>query len=154
VLELVGRSLPLKPAGPATYAVSGIPVTVEFVADSVAPARAIRIRVGSELRAEAVRFTAATPAMETLRQYAGSYYSQELDVTWPMVIEGDHIALRNSASALVDISGKLEPALPDAFTAGGGLIRFTRDSAGGVTGYEVSASRMRGIRFERQPRSP
>jgi hypothetical protein len=60
VLELVGRSLPLKPSGPVTYAVSGIPVTVEFVADGSAPARAIRIRVASELRAEAVRFT--TPA--------------------------------------------------------------------------------------------
>jgi hypothetical protein len=92
------------------------------------------------------------PTIETLRQFAGSYYSQELDVTWPMVIEGDHLALQNSASALVDISGKLEPALPDAFTAGGGLIRFTRDAA--VTGYELSASRMRGIRFERQALSP
>ncbi|MDB4912085.1 MAG: hypothetical protein JWO39_2908 [Gemmatimonadetes bacterium] len=71
-----------------------------------------------------------------------------------MVIEGDHLALQNSTSALVDISGKLEPALPDAFTAGGGLFRFTRDAAGNVTGYELSASRMRGIRFERQAHSP
>jgi hypothetical protein len=40
--------------------------------------------------------------------------------------------------------------MKDAFTAGGGMIRFTRDAAGNVTGYELSASRMRGIRFERE----
>jgi CubicO group peptidase (beta-lactamase class C family) len=152
VLEFVGRTLPLKPTGGATYAVTGLPVTIEFVTEGNAPARALRIHVGSELRAEAVRFSPAAPSVDSLRALVGSYYSPELDVTWPIVLAGDHLELRNTGSQLVDITGALSPARPDEFTAGGGLIRFTRDASGRVTGYEVSASRMRGIRFER--RSP
>ena len=150
VLEFVGRSFPLHAIAPATYATSGLPVTVEFVADGEAPARAVRLFVASELRAEAVRFAATTPDQAALRQFAGSYYSPELGVTWPMAVDGDHLVLRNEGSELVDISGALSPAMEDAFTAGGGMIRFTRDALGNVTGYELSASRMRGIRFERE----
>ncbi|HMI58764.1 MAG TPA: serine hydrolase domain-containing protein, partial [Gemmatimonadaceae bacterium] len=120
VLEFVGRSLPLHLIAPATYAVSGLPVTVEFVADGNAPAHAVRLRVASELRAEAERFTATTPDEAALRQFAGSYYSPELGVTWPMAVDGDHLVLRNEGSELVDISGALSPAMKDAFTAGGG----------------------------------
>jgi CubicO group peptidase (beta-lactamase class C family) len=149
-LGLVGRSLPLKASGPATYAVVGLPVSVEFLSDGDAPARALRIRVGSELRAEAVRFTPATPSTEQLQDLTGSYYSPELLVTWPVTLEDGHLVLNKGAGKDEDISGKLEPAMTDAFTAGSGLVHFTRDSSGHITGFEVSASRMRGIRFDRK----
>ena len=150
VLEFVGRSFPLHAISPTMFATTGLPVTVEFVAEGTAPAHAVRLRVESELRAEAERFTATTPDEGALRQLAGSYYSPELGVTWPMAVDGDHLVLKNEGSELVDISGVLSPAMTDAFTAGGGMIRFTRDASGIVTGYELSASRMRGIRFERE----
>ncbi len=150
VLELVGRTLPLKPTGGVTYAVVGLPVTIEFVADSAGPARALRIRVGSELRSEAMRFSPVAPSPDSLRALAGSYYSPELGVTWTAVMNGDHLELRNSDSPLVDIAGALAPTRADEFTAGSGLIRFTRDGAGRVTGFEVSSSRMRGIRFDKR----
>ena len=149
-LGLVGRSLPLQARGPATYAVVGLPVSVEFLADGDAPARAVRIYVGSELRDEAVRFTAVTPSMQQLRELTGSYYSPELLVTWPVTLEGDRLVLNEGAGKDEDISGTLEPAMADAFTAGSGLVHFTRDAAGHVTGFDVSASRMRGIRFDRK----
>ena len=149
-LGLVGRSLPLVPSGPATYAVVGLPVSVEFLMDGSAPARAVRIRVGSELREEAVRFTPVTPGAEQLRELTGSYYSPELLVTWPVTLEGDHLILNKGAGKDEDISGKLEPTMTDTFTAGSGLIHFTRDASGRVTGFDVSASRMRGIRFDRK----
>ena len=41
--------------------------------------------------------------------------------------------------------------MKDAFTAGGGTIQFVRDAAGRVTGMTLSASRMRGIEFDRLP---
>jgi len=149
-LGLVGRSFPLVPSGPATYATAGLPVTVEFLADGGAPARAVRVRVGSELREEAVRFTAVAPDAGQLQELTGSYYSPELLVTWPVTLEGDHLVLNKGAGKDEDISGRLEPAMADTFTAGSGLVRFTRDASGHVTGFEVSASRMRGIRFDRK----
>jgi hypothetical protein len=153
-LGLVGRSLPLTATGPATYAVTTLPVSVEFITERDAPARAVRVRVGSELRAEAVRFTPVTPTAEQLREFAGSYFSPELDVTWPVTLEAGQLVLNKGAAEIVDVSGKLEPAMPDTFTAGSGLVRFTRDASGRVTGFDVSASRMRGIRFERHEPSP
>jgi len=51
----------------------------------------------------------------------------------------------------MDISGKLEPAMPGTFTAGGGTLQFVRDASGRVTGMTLSASRMRGIEFDRLP---
>jgi CubicO group peptidase (beta-lactamase class C family) len=149
-LGLVGRSFPLQATGPATYAVVGLPVSVEFLADGDAPARAIRIRVGSELREEAVRFAAVSPSAEQLQALTGSYVSPELGVTWPVTREGDHLVLNKGAGKDEDISGTMEPAMPDTFTAGSGLVHFTRDATGRVTGFDVSASRMRGIRFDRQ----
>jgi hypothetical protein len=38
----------------------------------------------------------------------------------------------------------------DAFTAGGGFIHFQRDRSGRVTGFTLSASRMRDIGFVRR----
>jgi hypothetical protein len=146
----VGRSLPLQATGPATYAVVGLPVSVEFLADGDAPARAVRIRVGSELRDEAVRFTAVSPTAEQLQELTGSYFSPELGVTWPVTLEGNQLVLNKGAGKDEDISGTLEPAMADSFTAGSGLVHFTRDASGHVTGFDVSASRMRGIRFDRK----
>jgi len=149
-LGLVGRSFPLKPTGPATYAATSLPVTLEFIAEGDAPARAVRVRVGSELRDEAVRFQPATPSAEQLRGLTGSYYSPELDATWPVTLEDGRLVLNKGAPEIVDISGTLEPAMTDTFTAGSGLVHFTRDASGRATGFSVSASRMRGIRFERR----
>jgi CubicO group peptidase (beta-lactamase class C family) len=149
-LGLVGRSFPLKLSGPATYSATTLPVSVEFIAEGDAPARTVRVRVGSELREEAVRFTPTTPTVDALRGLVGTYYSPELDATWPVTIVDGHLVLNKGAPEIVDISGTLEPAMTDAFTAGSGLVHFTRDASGRVTGFSVSASRMRGITFERR----
>lgn len=48
---------------------------------------------------------------------------------------------------------ELEPRGPDVFSAGGGLgeLRFRRDDAGRVGGFDVSNGRTRGVRFEIMP---
>jgi len=51
----------------------------------------------------------------------------------------------------MDISGPHEPAMQGTFTAGSGTLQFVRDAIGRVTGMTLSASRMRGIEFERLP---
>ena len=51
----------------------------------------------------------------------------------------------------MDISDTLEPAMQGTFTAGSGTLQFVRDASGRVTGMTLSASRMRGIEFDRLP---
>jgi len=149
VLGIFGQSLPLVPTGPTTFAVTGAPASVAFMSDGQRPASALRLKTGSADGNVAVRFTPAAPSGDALRAYTGSYYSPELDVTWPITLENGHLVLTRTTLD-PDIAGQLDPAMTDAFTAAGGFIRFTRDQAGQVNGFELSASRMRGIRFDRR----
>jgi hypothetical protein len=41
----------------------------------------------------------------------------------------------------------LEPLIVDTFSSQPGVIRFTRDAAGTVTGFVLEAGRVRGMKF-------
>ena len=148
-LGIVGRSFPLVASGPGTYAVPGLPVHVSFATEGGAPAASMRIVIGSSDTSVAVRFSPATPSADDLRAFAGRYASPELGVTWTVADDSGHLAMDNPKSDLMDIAGTLAPAMPDAFTVGSGTLRFTRGADGRVSGMELSASRMRGIHFDR-----
>ena len=150
ILKAFGQALPLTASGPSTFVASAFPVSTSFVTDSTASAPWLRLRVGSEVDERGVRFTPALPSADQLQAYVGRYYSPELDVTWPVAIKKGRLVLESPRSSLVDITGPLDPAMRDAFTAGSGFLRFTRDGEGHVTGFGLSASRMRDIRFDRQ----
>jgi CubicO group peptidase (beta-lactamase class C family)/D-alanyl-D-alanine dipeptidase len=143
-LKFAGRTFPLQATGLSTFAVPGLPVSVTFSVGDTGPARALRLEVASEDRPEATRFTPAPPTPDSLRAYAGPYDSPELGVSWSVTVDKDHLVLAGPIP-VVEIAGSLEPAMTDGFTAPGAFIRFTRD------GFELSASRMKGIRFDRRP---
>lgn len=150
VLKAFGQTLPLTASGPSTFVASAFPVSTSFATDAAAPAPSLQLRIGSQVDERGVRFAPASPGADQLQAYVGRYYSPELDVTWPLVIKKGRLVLESPRSSLVDITGPLEPAMRDAFTAGSGFLRFTRDAEGHVTGFGLSASRMRDIRFDRQ----
>ncbi|HXB25380.1 MAG TPA: serine hydrolase [Gemmatimonadaceae bacterium] len=143
-LKFAGRTFPLQATGPSTFAVPGLPVSVTFTVGDAGPARALRLEVASEDRPEATRFDPAKPDAELLRGYAGHYDSPELGVSWSIAVDKDHLVV-SGPIPVVEIAGSLEPAMTDGFTAPGAFIRFTGD------GFELSASRMKGIRFDRSP---
>jgi len=146
ILQASGRSFPLQRTGPSNFSVTGLPASVAFSVDGEGPAHALRLRVLDEDRPQAVRFTPAIPDTTALRAYAAAYHSDELDVTWTLILANNHLVLTGTRS---DIAGPLDPAQPDAFTSPGGYLQFTRNAAGHVTGFDLSASRMRGIHFDR-----
>ncbi|HEU4585104.1 MAG TPA: serine hydrolase, partial [Gemmatimonadaceae bacterium] len=149
-LHVFGQDFPLERSGPATMSVTDLPVKVVFTAGATnTPARSARLVIGSEAGNDGMRFTPATPDAATLKAYAGSYYSPELGVTWPIVLENGKLVLKLDPGSLTEIAGELTPAMRDAFTAGGGFLHFKRDNSGRVTGFALSASRMRDIGFER-----
>ena len=151
VLEFAGQSFPLERQGPLEYRVGALPISITFLADSGNAAGALWLRTGPSDSLEAQRFVPANPGAAELASYAGRYHSPELGVTWPITFEHGVLTLGTTPSELMDISGKLEPAMPGTFTAGGGTLQFVRDAAGRVTGMTLSASRMRGIEFDRLP---
>jgi len=148
-LRIAGQSFPLAPTGPLSYVVTGLPVHVTFAAGGARPPQALWLRIGSTDSTRAERFTAAKPTPVEIRQYAGRYRSPELGVTWDIALDNGRLVLDNTRSDLMDIAGPLDPAMAGSFTAGGGVLQFTRGADGRITGFALNASRMRGIRFDR-----
>ena len=85
-----------------------------------------------------------SPTEDMLREYAGSYYSGELDTRYDLVIKSGALSVR-------DRRGEDVPAVAqkkDLFLAGGFMkIRFQRDGNGGITGFTVSTGRVLNLKF-------
>lgn len=143
--QAFGRMLPLQPAGPDRFDAPPLPVSLRFSGAATGPADTLRLAVLGEDRVY-VRVEEAHPSAAELAQLTGSYYSPELDATWRVELASGRPVVR--ARGLEDAT--LEPAMKDAFTGGSGFTRFVRDAKGEITGFELSASRTRGIAFERR----
>lgn len=153
ILRIGAMPLPLVATGPASFEVQGFPVKADFSMTGKQAANELKLRIGDDDAMAATRFTAATPGAEALQGYVGTFYSPELDVTWPLVIDQGKLAVRDEHRKFETKIQPLAPAMQDAFSGEAGLLRFARDASGKVTGFELSASRMRGIRFELRPAS-
>jgi len=99
------------------------------------------------------RVEAAALNAGELEEYAGRYYSPELDVHWTIVLEGGRLAVKRHKYN----DSYLTPLFTDGFNDDWSsivgypvnyFIMFERD--GGVTGFAVSEDRMRRVRFVRE----
>ena len=84
-----------------------------------------------------------SPSATELREFAGSYHSDELDTEYRLAIEGDGLAIHHRKLEPIT----LEPTFRDAFRAGGRSLIFTRDSRGRVDGFRMWTGRVWGVRF-------
>jgi CubicO group peptidase (beta-lactamase class C family) len=85
------------------------------------------------------------PPVSTLAEYGGDYYSEELDTTYTLALDDDHLVLRHRRNneATLAFDG------PDQFTTTAwyfDTLTFTRDD-GKITGFEASTSRARNVVF-------
>src|SRR5690606_156560 len=149
-LKIGPSSLPLEAQGPASFQAEGYPLTVEFSLAGNKPARQLQLRVGDDEPTLAARFDPATPSPQQLQAYTGTFHSDELDVARPFLVHEGRLAIRRESRKFVANIEPLQPAMQDSFSGDAGFIRFTRDAAGRVTGFDLSSSRMKGIRFERR----
>ena len=89
---------------------------------------------------------AGTPQANT--EYAGSYYSEELEAGFAISSKGDDLWLQRATDTLPVL---LVPEGPtDTFRGGGLTLRFQRDADQKVIGLTVDAGRVRGIKFVRR----
>ncbi|HKP37385.1 MAG TPA: hypothetical protein VJT71_11040, partial [Pyrinomonadaceae bacterium] len=90
---------------------------------------------------------AMTPTSAQLNEYAGNYYSEELNVTYTLFVEGGKLTLRRRRSKDMP----LDPAFTDAFRREDlGFLRFTRNKQNRLNGFLLTAGRVRRLRFERR----
>ena len=91
---------------------------------------------------------AAVPALAAaeLAAFAGDYYSDEVDATYHIAVDGGALVL----SAHHVPAQRLAPTAPDTFRAAGGLTLHFDRIAGTPSAFSVEAGRVRNIRFARR----
>jgi CubicO group peptidase (beta-lactamase class C family) len=86
------------------------------------------------------------PDAGRLNEFAGSYYSEELNTTYMMSVEEGKLFV-------IDRNGRKRPLTPtirDSFAViPGPQFDFSRDAAGKVSGFAVHAGRIRNVRFSK-----
>jgi hypothetical protein len=88
----------------------------------------------------------ATPSAERLAEYAGDYYSEEIDSVYKLTVLDGKLTMKRKKYRPVEMT----PVAKDVFTAAGsGSIRFTRDKRNRVTGLVLSRGRIKNFRFDR-----
>jgi CubicO group peptidase (beta-lactamase class C family) len=86
------------------------------------------------------------PGVRELTPIAGRYFSDELQVTMDVALDGDRLIVRRPEGTLV-----LMPRFPDGFQSGAGWVIVRRDESGRVVGVSVNQDRVWDLRFARLP---
>jgi CubicO group peptidase (beta-lactamase class C family) len=90
---------------------------------------------------------AAAPRSRSAADFAGDYYSEELQATY---------RIRRTADGTLTLtrgdreSGAMRPLQEDRFASAGATLSFGRDGAGAVTSLVLDAGRVRGVAFTRK----
>jgi CubicO group peptidase (beta-lactamase class C family) len=129
--------------GPRRARLIGFPMELEF--DSAAkPGYTVRWLIPGR-RADKFEWRApVAPVLgrSELVEYAGSYYSRELDATYRVEPGDSTLSLHAKAgSGLV-----ARPVFPDGFVSGEYTVQFLRQGRR-ITGFEISHPRARGLTF-------
>lgn len=139
----------MAPLSAERFRLLGVPVQVELTfraAGADGPARLEFVAEGERpLVLEAVEAFKPTP--EQLAEYAGDYYSEELDVThrWRARDGRLYLSVGHDPEEL-----PVEPLVRDEFNVRGVVARFRRDAQGRVGGLALDAGRVKGIVFVRK----
>jgi CubicO group peptidase (beta-lactamase class C family) len=98
---------------------------------------------------DTTRFEPVAPASPTAAQlagYAGTYWSDELETRFRVIVRDGALVLQQRLGEEV----KLAPTFADGFTSPQGALIFSRDAAGKVSGFGIWAGRVRDVRFRRE----
>lgn len=99
----------------------------------------------SVVRSSITQRTMAVASDAELARFAGTYHSDELDVSWTIVADSGGLVLRRPRYAGV----ALRPVDDGAYGFGSTTLRFTPDGDA-IAGFTVHTARAAGMRFERR----
>jgi hypothetical protein len=148
----------LTPLAADRFAISGTPIELVFTpAQEGAPRKMTWVDVDPEVFAALPELS---PAEAELREYAGTYRSDELNAVYTLSIRDGRLAVRGWR----DDYGSLQPVVSDGFSLRPpslppAFVRFTRGGQKQVAGFTLSTSGCKDIAFVKgswsgAPRSP
>lgn len=86
-----------------------------------------------------------SPTRKQLEAYTGIYGSEELEARYRIVLQDGVLSL----SSLKSKPEPLQPVTRDTFIGDVGGVYFARDRLGRITGFSISAGRIRNVHFDR-----
>ncbi len=98
---------------------------------------------------QAPRVEPPAPSPEQVGEYAGAYFSEELETSYTVVVEDGRLVARHWRNDDV----LLYPTAKDEFRGSVWwlrLVTFDRDSAGRVAGLRITNGRVRNLRFDKR----
>jgi CubicO group peptidase (beta-lactamase class C family) len=99
---------------------------------------------------EGEKFSDIKTESERLEDFAGDFYSEELDVTFTLAVkQGKLLFVHKNAP-----KRPLRALEPDKFSGGGFEIRFQRDENQKVASFTLNTGRVKNLRFDKNYRSP
>jgi hypothetical protein len=142
------NGLEMTPTGPHTFVAGS--ANTRFTFDRIADGHAGRVSfTTARINRQYVAMVPADPSVEQLAEYAGNYYSPELDVTVPVTVQRDRLHIRIGPQPAAPTA----PTFKDGFAwSRGWHFTFTRDTDGKVDGFLTTNAigRCRRVKFERR----
>jgi hypothetical protein len=143
-----GEGVELTPVSANRVVVAATQTAIEFVPAVSGRTQEIHVE-GSGHRSFVLRQvpTSFAPSRADLSTFAAQYTSPELEGTYTLAVHGSDLVIQTQGRAGI----VLQPVFPDAFVGAlVGMVRFSRDAGGFVTGFTVFAPGVRGMRFGRR----
>ena len=91
-----------------------------------------------------------------LAEFAGSFFSAELDATYRFAVKGGSLTVRIEQEPSLDVTPVTEDKFEVTFESRGwaaspARLEFKRNPSGAITGFSLSSGSERGLVFEKQP---
>jgi hypothetical protein len=138
-------SLPLHPLAADTFRIADFPMEVHFQGTGEGKPAEAQI-LNRDNKAQVYEFMPQFQLKESeLKDYAGSYVSDEIDPVYRVAIESGKLMLER----LKHEPQEIEPVAPDMFMASIGTLHFVREDRQQVSGFLLSTGRVRGMRFRK-----
>jgi CubicO group peptidase (beta-lactamase class C family) len=134
-------SLPMAQTGPRRFESKRYPVALDFDADG----QGFLLLNDGLADPPFKRAAPWTPTADDLAALAGRYHSGELGTDWTIRVDNGVAYVKGRAVG----ESKLDPVSKDVWTSDSGYFAIKRGADGKVTGFDLSASRMLRIGFER-----
>lgn len=142
-----GKDALLVPLGGNRFEVLGTPLVVTFVPPVSGGRRQLREAVEGNAPTVYLAVDAYAPTPAQLAQFAGTYYSDELQTAYRLVVRTDQLVVMLPRGTVLP----LRPTVQNRFANNLLDIRFTPGKDGRATGFLLSAGRISNLRFAIKP---
>ena len=140
------QRLEIVPTSDSTFSLLAVEASVTFLRGDGGEVEGAILHQNGDQRATRLEDTGTEPwdpTPEDLADYAGRFYSEEIETFYTFEVEEGKLVMRQRRLGRIT----LEPGEKDEFAGGGFSFAFERDRNGEVTGFYLSNVRTRDVRF-------